>query len=416
MKFDEVLERFINYIAIDTQSDENSSTYPSTENQFNLAQILRKELSELGLSKIILDNNCYLTATLESNQKTSTKTIALIAHLDTSPEVPGKNVKPIIHHNYSGNDLILSKRDNIILRVVDNPELKNKIGHTIITSDGSTLLGADNKAGIAEILSAVSYLIKNPHIPRPDIRIIFTPDEEIGKGTQFLTKDQIGADIAYTIDGGKLGLIEDETFNAHSAEIIIRGINIHPGYAKNKMINTVKIASFIVNSLPPDRISPETTQNTEGFIHPYNMVCSVEESKINFILRDFEVSGLERYKKLLEKIINSATKKFPGSKIDLIITKSYENMKFIIDQHPQVIALALQAINESGITPQKNQVRGGTDGSKISFMGIPTPNLFTGGMNFHSIYEWISLEDMKKSVEVIVNLLKLWVVQKDTCI
>jgi tripeptide aminopeptidase len=408
MKFPDILERFLSYVKIDTQSKEESDSFPSTKKQFNLAKKLKSELEEFGLEDVIVNKWGYVLGTLKTNQNKKVPTIALISHLDTSPDVSGENVNPQIQKNYNGNDLILSKEKEIVLKVEDNPYLKEKKGHTLITTDGNTLLGADDKAGISEIMSAINYLIKNPMFPRPNIRIIFTPDEEVGRGTEHITLEEIKADYAYTVDGEKLGEIEDETFCADSVEIKIYGVNVHPGYAKGKLVNAIKIAAEIIDQFPKDRMSPETTEKRDGYIHPYNISGNTEESIIKVLIRDFEEKGLKSKEDFIKKIVDQIYTKYPKAKIDFKIIESYRNMKIILDKYPEILSKAVKAIEMSNLKPIKNIIRGGTDGARLSFMGLATPNLFTGGSNFHSKYEWITLEDMQKAAEVIVNLMKVW--------
>jgi len=408
MDFNGMLERFLDFVKIDTQSDENSESFPSTKKQLNLAEKLVEELNTIGLKDVTLNKWGYVFATLDSNVDKKLPTIALISHMDTAPDVSGKDVFPKITKNYNGGDIILSEKDNIVLKVKDNPYLAEKKGKTIITTSGNTLLGADDKAGLAEILSALEYLVKNPDISHPRIRVLFTPDEEIGKGVNHVTKEEIDADYAYTVDGEKLGEIEDETFCADTADIIITGVNVHPGYAKDKLLNAVKIAADIIEEFPKDSLSPETTEKREGYIHPYSINGFAEKTSIKVLLRDFEEAGLREKEDFIRKIIEDKKKKYPKAEIELKVTESYRNMKIMIDKHPKVIELAVKAIENSGIKPIKNIIRGGTDGARLSFMGLPTPNIFTGGSNFHSKYEWIALEDMYKASEVLVNLMRLW--------
>lgn len=408
MQFPDLLNNFLRYVKIDTQSDEESTSFPSTKKQFDLANLLKQELEEMKLENVKVNKWGYVFAALKTNQSKKTPTIALIAHLDTSPDVSGKNVKPKLHKNYQGQDVILSSKDNIILKLKENPYLKKQIGKTLITTDGSTLLGADNKAGIAEIMSAVNYLRKNPGIPRPNIQLLFTPDEEVGRGTEKLNLKDVKADYAYTIDGEKLGEIEDETFCADTVVITVTGVNVHPGYAKNKLINSIKVASEILEQFPKTSMSPETTEKREGYIHPYTISGGVEETVIKVLIRDFEESGLKEKESRLKKIIDSIAKKHPKVSIGFKIIESYRNMKSILDKYPEILEKAIDAIKLAGIKPVKNIIRGGTDGARLSFMGLPTPNLFTGGLNFHSRYEWITLEDMRKATEVIIQLMKLW--------
>ncbi len=408
MEFPGMLERFFSYVKIDTQSSEESKSFPSTEKQFNLAEKLSEELQELGLEDVEVTKWGYVLASLKTNQKSSdVPAIALIAHLDTSPDVSGADVNPIVHENYDGKDIVLPK-DGVIIRVDENVYLKEKIGKTVITSDGSTLLGADDKAGITEIVSAVKYLIDHPEEPRPNIRLVITPDEEVGRGTEHITVEEIKADFGYTLDGERLGEIEDETFCADTVEIKVTGVNVHPGYAKNKLLNSIKIAADIIEQFPKDSLSPETTEKREGYIHPYSMSGGSEETEIKILIRDFEESGLVEKEDFLKNIVDETAKKYPKAQIDINVVQSYRNMKLVIDKTPVVLEKAMKAVEMSDIQPIKNIIRGGTDGARLSFMGLPTPNIFTGGTNFHSRQEWITLEDMQKAAEVIVNLMKVW--------
>lgn len=402
------VERFLKYVKYDTQSSEESNTFPSTEKQKILGAELVKELKEIGLKDAEMDQYGYVTATLEANSNKKVPTIGLIAHLDTSPDVTGENVKPIIHYNYQGGDITLPGDKSIVITVDDNPDLRNKIGHDIITTDGTTLLGADDKAGIAEIFDAINYLIHHPEIKHGKIRICITPDEEIGRGTKYFDVKKFGADYAYTIDGEQLGEIENETFCADSVTITITGINIHPGYAKNKLVNSVKIAAELINKLPKDTMSPETTEKREGYVHPHIINGGVEQTVIKFLIRDFEEKGLKEKENYLKNLCNEIINEFPKAKIDLKIDESYRNMRYILDQYPFVIEYAKEAIKRAGIEPKLSIIRGGTDGARLCFMGLPTPNLFAGGHSFHSKREWISIQDMQKAVETIINLVQIW--------
>ncbi len=408
MEFPGILDRFFSYVKIDTQSDEESDSYPSTEKQFDLLNKLEEELKELGLEEVNQNKWGYVTATLKTNKEGKTPVIALIAHVDTSPDVSGKNVNPVLHKNYDGKDIVISEKDNIILKVEENPLLADKEGKTIITSDGTTLLGADNKAGITEIMCAVKHLIDNPEIPRPNIRILFTPDEEVGRGTEHITPEDIKADYGYTIDGEKLGEIEDETFCADTLELDVTGIMVHPGYAKGKMINAIKIVSEIIDHFPKNGLAPETTEKREGYIHPFAINGGGEKTSVKILLRDFEESGLREKEDYIREVVKTIMKKYKGATAEIKVTESYRNMKQILDKYPEVTEKAVKAIEMADVKPIKNIIRGGTDGARLSFMGLPTPNIFTGGSNFHSKYEWITLEDMNKASEVIVNLMKLW--------
>ena len=406
MEFSGMLERFLAYIAVDTQSAEGSTAFPSTEKQFQLAEMLQRELQEIGLADARVTKNCYVLATLPGNSQLETPTIALIAHLDTSPDVPGGPVKALLHRHYDGKDIVLS--EDLVIKTAENPLLLGKVGKTIITADGTTLLGADNKAGITEIMAALKYLVDHPEEPRPRIRVVFTPDEEIGRGTEKITVAEIDADYAYTVDGEKLGDIEDETFCADSLEVVIRGVNVHPGFAKGKMVNALKVAAALVTALPPDRLSPETTSGKEGYVHPHQVSGGVEACTLKFLLRDFSSAGLKEHADTIRTLLDQVLLNFPGAEAQVNLIESYRNMKEVLDNHPLVLEMALQAVRESGLDPNRQSIRGGTDGARLSFMGLPTPNIFTGGSNFHSRQEWIALEDMHKTAEVLVRLLKLW--------
>jgi len=402
------LDRFLSYVKIDTQSSENSDTYPSTLKQLELSKQLLLELKELGLQDADLTEHGYVFATLPATAAHEVPTIGFIAHVDTSPEVSGKHVNPQIVKNYGGGDIKLKKDPAQIIDVAMNPALKNCIGHDIITSDGTTLLGADNKAGIAEIMGALRYLIDNPHIEHGNIKVAFTVDEEVGTGTKFFDVKKFAADYAYTIDGETAGEIEDETFCADTAVITIKGVNVHPGYAKDRLVSAVKIAAHLLEQLPKDRMSPETTEKREGYLHPHALQGGVENTRITILLRDFEESGLKAKEAYLQDLCEKAEKKFPKSAVTLEIKKSYRNMKIILDKHPQGVDYAMEAVKRSGLEPVKNLIRGGTDGARLCFMGVPTPNVFTGGHNFHSKKEWVSVQNMIKAVETIVHLCQIW--------
>jgi tripeptide aminopeptidase len=343
--------------------------------------------------------------------------IGFIAHVDTSPDVSGKDVNPVINKNYQGADIKLKNDSSQVIKAEMNPALKNCIGHDIITTDGTTLLGADNKSGIAEIMGALQYMIENPEIKHGPVRVAFTVDEEVGTGTKYFDVKKFTADYAYTIDGETAGEIEDETFCADTAIIRIKGVNVHPGYAKNRLVNAIKIASHFVDQLPTDKMSPETTENREGFLHPHAIKGGVEESEVVFLVRDFDIDGLEEKENYLEKLCRDIENKFPNSKLSMEIKESYRNMKIILDKHPQVVEYALEAVARTGLQAVKNLIRGGTDGARLCFMGIPTPNIFTGGHNFHSKKEWISVQNMAKAVETIIHLSAIWAESscKDLC-
>jgi len=409
----QMLERFFRYVKIDTQSQEgDTERYPSTEKQKDLARLLVSELKELGLSDAGMDDYGIVMATLPSNlppdQAQRIPVIGLIAHLDTSPEVSGANVKPIWHKSYKGGDIILPGDPAVVVKIAENPALTNHIGNDIITSDGTTLLGADDKAGIAEIMSALDYLVHHPEIRHGKICVGFTPDEEVGAGTLHFDIKKFGADFAYTIDGENPGEVENETFNASAATYIITGINVHPGYAKDKMVNALKIAAEIVNLLDQEP-SPETTEKREGYLHPYVIEGGVEKTTIKILIRDFTETGLQTRAERLEAIRNEIAQKHPRARVDLEIKESYKNMLVKLAEYPQVVEYALEAVRRAGLTPQTHMIRGGTDGAKLCFMGLLTPNIFTGGHNFHSKREWIAVQDIQKAIETIIHLLQIWV-------
>lgn len=402
------LNRFLTYVKFDTQSSEESDTYPSTLKQLELSKHLVKELKDLGLEDVELTEHGYVFATLPANVDHPVPVIGLIAHVDTSPEVSGAGVNPVIHENYQGGDIVLPADTSQVIEYRNNPDLKNCIGHDIITTDGTTLLGADNKAGIAEIMGALTYLIQNPEIKHGKIRVAFTVDEEVGTGTEHFDVKHFGADFAYTIDGEAAGEIEDETFCADTAIVKVKGVNVHPGYAKGKMINGIKIAAEFIDRLPKNSNSPETTEGREGYLHPHAIKGGVELTEITFLVRDFTVEGLKEREKLLAHIARELSDKYNPASVEMEVKESYRNMKYKIDEHPEVVEYALEAVRRSGLEPKKNLIRGGTDGARLSYMGLPTPNVFTGGHNFHSQKEWISIQDMEKAVETIVNLLQIW--------
>jgi tripeptide aminopeptidase len=406
MEFPGMRDRFFSYVRIDTQSDETSTNFPSTDKQLNLLNKLKEELETMGLEEVTITQWGYVLGTLKTNRETKVPTIALIGHVDTSPDVSGTNVNPMVHENYDGKDMALP--GGVVISVKDNPYLKEKIGKTIITSDGTTLLGADDKAGITEIMCALKYLMDHPEVPRPTIRALFTPDEEVGRGTEHITVEDINADYGYTVDGEKLGEIEDETFCADTVEIHIMGVNVHPGYAKDKLVNAIKIGVEIIEQFPKDRMSPETTEKREGYVHPHHFSGGSESAVVKILIRDFEEKGLKEKEGFIKNIVGIVADRYPKARIDFKVIESYRNMKLILDKHPEVLEKAIKAVAMSGLKPAKNIIRGGTDGARLSYMGLPTPNIFTGGSNFHSRQEWIALEDMQKASEVIVNLMKLW--------
>lgn len=400
-----LVNRFLNYVKQETTSNESGTTSPSTENQMVFAKRLVKEMDEIGLKDISLDNNGYIMATLPSNTDRNIPTIGFIAHMDTSPDMSGLNVKANIIENYDGKDIILNKDEDIILSPKEFPDLLDHIGLTLITTDGTTLLGADNKAGIAEILTAVEYLIQNPEIPHGTIKIGFTPDEEIGRGADHFDVEKFAADFAYTVDGGPVGELEYENFNAATARITIQGRNVHPGTAKDKMINSILIANEL-NSMLPVNERPEYTQGYEGFFHLVYFNGSVEKTTINYIIRDHSMEKFEYKKQLLSKTVEFLNYKYKNI-INLEIVDSYYNMKEKIEEHMYIVDIASEAMKQLDILPIIKPIRGGTDGARLSFMGLPCPNIFTGGLNYHGKFEYISIEAMEKAVQTILKIIEI---------
>lgn len=403
-----VVERFLRYVKYDTQSSEESSTFPSTEKQKILGQVLADELREIGMQNVELDEFGYVYAELPANTDKDVPPIGFLAHMDTSPEVSGANVNPIIHKNYDGGKIVLPADPTQVIDPEEHPDLKEQIGNDIITADGTTLLGADNKAGLAEIVDAMRYLIQHPEIKHGPIKVCFTPDEEVGRGTEKIRLDRFGAKYAYTVDGESLGEIENETFCADTVILTIQGFNCHPGYAKNKLVNAIKIAADFIEQLPKDKLSPETTEGREGYVHPYVVNGGVDVTTIKILIRDFEESGLKEKEAYLKELADKVISKYPKASYKFEVQESYRNMRYVLDQHPQVVQYALEAVERAGITPKLNIIRGGTDGSRLSYMGLPCPNIFAGEHAFHSRLEWISVQDMQKAVDVIVNLCQIW--------
>ncbi|RMH63707.1 MAG: peptidase T [Calditrichaeota bacterium] len=402
------LDRFLNYVRIDTQSDPESESYPSTEKQLNLSRKLTEELTQLGLQDVELTPDGYVMATLPSNIEKDVPVIGLIAHVDTAPDVSGANVTPVIHSNYDGGPIVLPADPTVVIDPDKNPDLKSMIGYDIITTDGTTLLGADNKAGVAEIMGALHFLTEHPEIPHGTLRIAFTVDEEVGRGVDYFDVAHFGARYAYTIDGGAAGEVEDETFCADSARVTVKGVNVHPGYAYGKMVNALKAAAAYIDALPKDGLAPETTRDREGYVHPNTIRGNVEEVVIDFIVRDFTVEGLKEKEAFLEQLADETQQRFPGTDISVNFKASYRNMKYEIDKHPEVTAYAMEAVQRAGLKARKGLIRGGTDGARLSYMGLPTPNIFTGGHNFHSKKEWIAVQDMQKACATIVHLVEIW--------
>ncbi|MBX2893085.1 MAG: peptidase T [Saprospiraceae bacterium] len=401
-------ERFLRYVTIDTQSDPNSPTQPSTEKQKNLSRLLVQELKAMGIADAELDEHGYVYATIPANTDKKVPVICFCAHVDTSPDCSGEGVKPIVHANYKGQDLVLPDDPSVVIRMAEHEDLKHQIGHDIITASGTTLLGADNKAGVAAIMDAAHILLNNKQLRHGKIRILFTPDEEIGRGVDKVNLKKLGAKYGYTIDGETAGSIEDETFSADAATVTVHGVSAHPGFAKDKMENALKIAARIVAKFP-DKLSPEHTEGRQGFIHPMHFEGNLEKATIKLIIRDFTESGLKRHAKTLQKIVDGVMKNFPNSHAEVKVSEQYRNMGKVLRRHPQVVTYALEALQRAGFkTPLKRAIRGGTDGSRLSFMGLPCPNIFAGEHAFHSKQEWVSVQDMEKAAETMVHLAQVW--------
>jgi tripeptide aminopeptidase len=404
-----VLDRFLRYVAYDTQSNESSSSYPSTEKQLVLLRDLAAELKEMGLQDVTMDEHGYVMATVPgTTRKAGVPTIGFIAHVDTSPEMPGAGVKPIIHRGYDGRDLSFPDDADAVLRLADNPPLAEQMGNDIVTASGTTLLGADNKAGVAEIMAAAAYLAAHPEIPRGAVRIAFTPDEEIGRGTKHFDVGAFGAVCAYTMDGGSRGELEVESFSADAMTVTFLGFNTHPGYAKGRMINAIRAAANFVDRLPRHELSPETTAGSEGFVHPYVFQASVDRTSVKMIVRDFRTSALKEKEDMVARLAREACAEFPGARVEIAVEEQYRNMREVLDAHPHIAEYAREAIRRTGLEPRSRLIRGGTDGSRLSFMGLPTPNVFAGEHNFHSRLEWVSVQDMEKAVDVIVEICRVW--------
>ena len=402
-------QRFMRYVQVDTQSDPNSDAYPTTEKQKDLSRMLAAELQQMGLKDAETDAYGYVYATIPGNTgKKAVPVICFCSHVDTAPDCSGTDVKPILHRQYDGADIVLPDDASQVLRVKDSPYLKNHIGHDIITASGKTLLGADDKSGVAIIMQLAQTLLDNPNIKHGDIRIAFTPDEEVGKGTARIDMKKLGADFGYTLDGGEAGDLEDETFSADGASIVIHGVISHPGYAKGVMINAIKIAGEILDALPKNEWCPEATEGREGFVHPVSVNGIAEKATIGFIVRDFTTEGLVAHHARLKKIAADIVARYPGTSMEYIQQEQYRNMKEVLLKHPQVADYAEEAIVRSGLTVRKHPIRGGTDGSRLSYMGLPCPNIFTGMQNIHGKLEWIGVNDMVKAVETLVHLSAIW--------
>jgi tripeptide aminopeptidase len=404
-----VLGRFLRYVTYDTQSREGATRYPSTPGQLVLLRDLVAELHTLGVEDAAMDEHGYVMATIPATTtKPDVPVIGFIAHVDTSPEMSGAGVKPIVHRAYDGRDLVLPDDPTAVLRVADSPYLGECLGHDIVTASGTTLLGADNKSGVAEIMTAAARLMANPKIPHGAIRIAFTPDEEVGRGTTHFDVSRFGARYAYTVDGGPRGELEFESFSADAITLTFRGFNTHPGFAKGRMVNAIKLAARFIERLPHDRLSPETTEGREGFVHPYVVQAGVDQTAVKLLVRDFMAAGLMEKEAWLRALAMEVVAGVPRAAVDVHVEEQYRNMRDVIDQHPVVVERAREAIARAGLQVRERAIRGGTDGSRLSFMGLPTPNIFAGEQNFHSRLEWVSVQDMEKAVDVIVELAKVW--------
>jgi tripeptide aminopeptidase len=400
------VDRFLRYVKFDTQSDGDSLCFPSTEKQKVLLGILADELMEIGLKDARMDEWGYVTATLPANTDKKVPVIAFIGHADTSSQVSGANVRPVVHRNYRGGDIMLPNGG--VIREEESPDLKGMIGYDIITSSGDTLLGGDDKAGVAEIVDAINYLVSHPEVKHGTVKVLVTPDEEVGRGTEKLDVAKLGADYGYTLDASSLGEVEDETFSADGMNFRFRGVSIHPGYAKGRMVNSIKVAAAFIDSLSKDRLSPETTDGREGFVHCTDFHGNEELTTLKFIIRDFQTPRLEVYETLLKKLAADAVGKYPGSSVDFEVVEQYRNMKDVLDVYPEVTGYVIEAMKRLGITPKRDLIRGGTDGARLCFMGLPTPNIFDGAHNYHSPLEWVAVQDMEMAVKTIVEIAKIW--------
>jgi tripeptide aminopeptidase len=401
---EDVLERFLRYVRIDTTSDQDSETYPSTAKQRDLGEVLERELREIGLEDVELTEHGYVFASLPGS---AGPTVGLVAHMDTSQDESGAGVQPQVVRNWDGGDIVLPGDPDKVLRVDENPILAARVGHDIVTTDGTTLLGADDKAGVAEIMGAVAYLAAHPEIEHAPIRVGFTVDEEVGRGVQHFDIDAFGADFAYTLDGAELGRIDDETFSASEVRIRIEGLSVHPGTSKGKMVNAIKLASRLIERLPQDSLSPETTDGRDGFIHPHRFTGTTAEAELRFIARDFDSAKLAEHEALLRRLADELAAEEPRARISVTVEEQYRNMKEFLEADPTVAEAADEAARRCGIEPWREPIRGGTDGSLLSARGLLTPNIFTGGQQFHSVLEWASVQDMAKSAATIVELVKL---------
>lgn len=401
-------ERFLRYVKIDTQSDPLSATFPSTAKQKDLLQLLANELKTIGLADAEIDEWGYVYATLPANTDKNVPVICFCAHADTAPDCSGTNVNPQVHYNYQGNDIAYLNNPDLMLKTAESPHLLAKIGHDIITTDGTTLLGSDDKSGVACIIDAIHFLVANPHIKHGTIKVLFTPDEEVGKGVEHVNMEKLGADFGYTLDSGDTGWFEDETFSADGVKVVIHGVSAHPGYAKDRMVNAMRVAGHLISRLPLNRLSPESTDGKEGFVHLTRMGGVLERAELDFIIRDFDNDLLAQHEEELRLICEAVINEFPGATMEFTISEQYRNMKNILDNYPQVSQYAREAIERVGLTVTQKPIRGGTDGSRLSYMGLPCPNLFAGEQEIHSLKEWVSIQDMQLAVQTIVHLCQIW--------
>ena len=402
-----VAERLMRYVQIDTEADPESDTTPSSLKQKNLSKLLVQELQAMGITDAEMDEHGYVYATVKSNISKQVPTVCFCSHVDTAPDCSGTDVKPILHKNWDGRDIVMPDDNSIVLSKNNHPYLNERIGDDIITASGKTLLGADDKAGVAIIMNVAQLLQEHPEIKHGDIRILFTPDEEIGRGVDKADMKKLNADFGYTLDGGERGHLEGENFSADACTVIFHGVSAHPGYAKGKMVNSQKVAAYFINSLPSDKLTPEVTSGYEGFVHPVAVSGGLEQTKVQFIIRDFVTAKLAEHENLLNQLAQQAVAAFPGASFDFVVKEQYRNMKEILDQQPHVMQIAEQAYKNAGLTPTITNIRGGTDGSRLSFMGLPCPNIFTGEMAIHSKMEYVSVQDMQKAVDVCLEIGKL---------
>ena len=401
----DVLERFLRYVRIDTQSDPESKTYPSTAKQRDLGELLAQELRELGLDDAELDEHGYVFASVRGS---AGPTIGLIAHVDTSPDESGTGVSPQVVRGYDGGDIHLAGDPRQAIRPSESTLLADRVGHDIVTTDGTTLLGADDKAGVAEIMAAVAYLVRHPEVEHAPIRVGFTVDEEVGRGVEHFDIEAFGADFAYTLDGAEVGKIDDETFSASEVRVCVRGHSVHPGTSKGKLVNSIKLAARLLERLPRDRLSPETTEEREGFVHPTRIAGGAAETLISFIARDFDGERLREHEQLLRDLAAEIEREEPRARVEVTVEDSYRNMKEFLETRPRILEAADEATRRIGLEPTRGAIRGGTDGAVLSARGLPTPNIFTGGQEYHSVREWISVQDMARSAAMVVELAKLW--------